>query len=394
MEKNSLKYLIIQMINTCIGLITTGTVLQTFMLELGYGEQTTAYFESFMMIIQSISMLALSGYVERKTNILNSYAVSCGFSHILIVPLLALCLLTKHTGVAFFVVMCIFGVVGRICQGIYNITFYKLPYQIMDMKNYGTVTAYGSVGSGILAALFSALIMALNKKFGLFGGMKIILVLGILLSVVMIVLVLKITVINTFERTDSSDKGVDILRYKPFRVFAIPDLCRGIFNGVINVVVIVGYHNKAINSESAVAIVVLTQIASGLGALIYAGVCKKIIDGKIILLFAVLTCASLSFMVTSNMYVFLITYFIAKTASSVNDNAIPVAIAKIVDYSHIGRYSAFRILIHMLGTAIGGGVIIYTIDCFGKVFAMIITGMCIMICAIAYFMYFKKQYNK
>lgn len=66
MEKNSLKYLIIQMINTCIGLITTGTVLQTFMLELGYGEQTTAYFESFMMIIQSVSMLALSGYVEKK----------------------------------------------------------------------------------------------------------------------------------------------------------------------------------------------------------------------------------------------------------------------------------------------------------------------------------------
>jgi hypothetical protein len=77
--------------------------------------------------------------------------------------------------------------------------------------------------------------------------------------------------------------------------------------------------------------------------------------------------------------------------TTVVDNAIPVAVTKIVDYSHIGRYTALRMLTHTLGSAIGAAVILHIIDGFGKIPAMIFSGMCILVCGTAYFIYFNKN---
>ena len=173
----------------------------------------------------------------------------------------------------------------------------------------------------------------------------------------------------------------------------VPNLLRGLFSGVISVAAIIGYYNKALDSESAIVLVVIIEIASIIGTFIYSRICRKNIDGKIILLFSVLTSFSLIFISTSNKYVFIVSFLIAKVVSSVIDIAIPVAVTKIVDYSHIGRYTALRMLTHTVGTALGSALIINVIELFGRVFAVFFTGLCILICGVAYYLYFKNTNN-
>ena len=391
MKNNTIKYISFEILIIITGLLTAGTVLQTFMLESGFDEQITSYFEAFIMVVQSASMLLFSGFVERKSNIKGLLAKSVIFANLILLPMLLFCFNRNIKGVVVFAVMCIFAFVSKISLGIENVAVYKLPYQILDMGKYGKVIALSSICGGICATVFSYVIMSVNKTLGFFEGMKYILICGIVFSVVAYFTITSTKVINDYKTSEKSCRTIDILKYKPFYSLLFPNLLRGIHSGIINVTAIIGYHNNAIDSNSALILVIITQIALAAGAFLYSRICLKNMDGRIILIFSVLSALSLVFITTSSKYVFLISFFIAKMVTTVVDNAIPVAVTKIVDYSHIGRYTALRMLTHTLGSAIGAAVILHIIDGFGKIPAMIFGGMCILVCGTAYFTYFKKN---
>lgn len=391
MKNNTIKYISFEILIIITGLLTAGTVLQTFMLESGFDEQITSYFEAFIMVVQSASMLLFSGFVERKSNIKGLLAKSVIFANLILLPMLLFCFNRNIKGVVVFAVMCIFAFVSKISLGIENVAIYKLPYQILDMGKYGKVIALSSICGGICATVFSYVIMSVNKTLGFFEGMKYILICGIVFSVVAYFIITSTKVVNDYKASEKSGRTIDILKYKPFYSLLFPNLLRGVYSGIINVAAIIGYHNNAIDSNSALILVIITQIALAAGAFLYSRICLKNMDGRIILIFSVLSSLSLVFITTSSKYVFLISFFISKMVTTVVDNAIPVAVTKIVDYSHIGRYTALRMLTHTLGSAIGAAVILHIIDGFGKIPAMIFSGMCILVCGTAYFIYFNKN---
>lgn len=391
MKNNTIKYISFEVLFIITCLLTSGTVLQTFMLELGFSEQVTSYFEAFIMVVQSASMLLFSGFVERKSNVKGLLGKSVCFANLMLLPMLLFCFTRNIQISALLAVMCIFTFVSKLSLGIENVAIYKLPYQILDMGKYGKVIALSSICGGICATVFSYVIMSVNKAFGFFEGMKYILICGIIITVIAYFLLTSTKTVNDHKPMEKSERTVDILKYKPFYSLLFPNLLRGIHSGIINVAAIIGYHNNAIDSNSALILVIITQIALAAGAFLYSRLCLKNIDGRIILIFSVLSSLSLVFVTTSSKHVFLISFFISKAVTTVVDNAIPVAVTKIVDYSHIGRYTALRMLTHTMGSAIGAAVILHIIDGFGKFPAMIFGGICILVCGAAYFIYFKKN---
>ena len=69
MKKNPLKYLLSENLYLITGLLTTGTILQTFFLEMGLDEKSISYFEAISLIVQSASIFLLSGFIEKKSDI-------------------------------------------------------------------------------------------------------------------------------------------------------------------------------------------------------------------------------------------------------------------------------------------------------------------------------------
>ena len=393
MKKNPLKYLLSENLYLITGLLTTGTILQTFFLEMGLDEKSISYFEAISLIIQSASIFLLSGFIEKKSDIKGLYILSNLFKNILIIPMLIYCFYRGGSLTTAFIIICVVAFISQISYGVQTVTSYKYPYHVIKMENYGSILAKVSITGHICAAVFSYLIMLNNEKLGFFNSMRYILIFGIVLSVISYIIIYSTKTINEYSENTQSDKSINIFKYRPFYVLLLPNLSRGIFSGVISVAAIIGSYNNALNSSNTLILVTIIEISTMIGSLIYSRICKKDIDGKIILLFSVLSFFSLIFIGTANTYVFIISFFIVKVVSSVIDIAVPVAVTKIVDYSHIGRYSALRMLTHTLGTAIGSAIIINIIEAFGKLSAILFTGICILICGVAYYLYFKNNKN-
>ena len=393
MKKNSIKFLAGENLYLLTGLLTTGTILQTFFLEMGLGEKIISYYEAIMLLVKSAAIFLCSGYIEKMSDIKGLYIRSNLIRNVLIIPLLVYCFYLGNSVIITFAIICVIAFISQISFGVQTVASYKYPYHVIDMKNYGSLLSTSSILGHFFAAAFSYLIMLFNEKLGFFNSMRYILLFGVILTLASAFIVSSTETINEHKKDNNTSSVASIFRYKPFYVLFLPNLMRGLFAGVMSVAAIIGYYNKALDSEGAIALVVIIEVASIIGTFIYSRICKKNIDGKIILFFSALTFLSLFFISTSNKYVFLISFFFALLTSSVIDIAIPVAVTKIVDYTHIGRYTALRMLTHTVGAAIGSALIINVIEHLGSIFALISTGLCILTCGTVYYLYFKNSDN-
>ena len=176
MKSNSIKYLTSETFYVLTGLLTAGTLLQTFFLEMGIDKQTISLVESALTVIQSLSMFMFSGYIDKNHDIKGVYAKSTVIANLMLVPMLFFCFVNGFSAFTGFCIICAFAVLSRIGSAIQTVSIYKLPYLIINMKKYGTLIAISSITSGTAAILFSSAIMSVNNSLGFFTGMRYILI--------------------------------------------------------------------------------------------------------------------------------------------------------------------------------------------------------------------------
>ena len=70
LKRNEYKNYISTALYMTVLLAVTGTILQTFMLELGFSEDRVAQAVSVFQMVQGTSMILLSGLAERVKNVI------------------------------------------------------------------------------------------------------------------------------------------------------------------------------------------------------------------------------------------------------------------------------------------------------------------------------------
>jgi len=389
MKSNESKYIIHYMITTCINAVLIGAVFQAFLLEKGILESSVSLFESGMLIFQSIIMLLISNRVERMENVIGWHSLSSMARGLVLIPMFIFCVVQGVKPTAVFVIIIVVKVISSVFEGIYSVIAYKLPYHIMDINRYGKLLSKAGVIGSVLAIVLSFVISFITDKLGFFGGMKYILIFCIAISVIGYYIAISMKRINnTYTAKEEKNQEItgSIWKYKPFYMFILPNLGRGIASGVLNVATVIGYYYNIIDAKTAVIIAIILPVSTALGTLVYGKASDKNIDGIMIFISSILVAVSMFFFTGIGTNVFLVSLFIAKTFMSIIDYAVPVWVVKNIDYSYIGRYSAIRMLLHTGGTAIGSGVVILMIKSFGGFLTMLISGICILLCGVAYFL--------
>lgn len=388
MKVNYLKYIVKNIMSNIINIFIIGTVLQTFLLEKGVGEHEVSILESGILILQTLVLVFVSGKVEKMNNMVKSFAVTATLRAVVIIPMLVFCFTDNVPVYTVFCVIVIARIIGTFFEASNIVISYKVPYHIIDIKDYGKVTSVSGVWGSICAIAISAVITYLGERLGFFNGMKYMLIFAFVILCIEFHVALTMNKVS-FDKTESintlNESQKSIWCYKPFYMLLLPNLARGICTGVLNVAAVIGYHYKVIDAKSASVIVVMLPLAGIFGTFLYTKLCNKNADGVIILISSVVVLFTMPFMAGFGTVSFLLAYFVSKFAMTVIDYSIPVAVTKIVDYSHIGRYSAWRMVLHTLGTAIGSGSIIFLVNCFGGIIAFILTGLCIAFCGVIYF---------
>lgn len=386
---NSVKYYLHVVFGGIYNMVLTGSLLQTFMLENGYSEESTNIFFSVMNIIQVLSILALTGMASRvkKTRIWmrNLYLLAIPFA----ITLALMCFIPIR-GNAVTAVLYLFGMLFNVFTGVHGVLSYKLPYTIMDMKDYGKLMALSGSISGAICFGLSTLLSFCLGTFEYMSVMKISYIISVIIIIASMLVMSSFRENGLSEKTTSSAEKTNILKYKPFTYLIIPNLTRGFCLGMVTMAVTIGYYHKCIDSFSASVIVVITNAMTILGCLVYSKISGVIKDRRILLFSSIAVFIFMPLMVLRGKTIdYLVFYTIVYFFITIINYAVPVTVTKIADYDIIGQYSAGRMLLNTLGTSIAGLVCVWLFERIGVLVTITLSGGLQLLSGVGYYVYLK-----
>ena len=372
-----------------------GAVLQTLLIECGFSEEKTGYFFSMMKILQVAAILLLSHAADRATRIKRDTALLFIGTVPLALLLLSLSFTPSLLEGGGAVLLYVTGAIYCVVIGAYSILSYKLPYTVMDMRNYGRLSGLSSALGGGASLLFSLLLTALTGAIGYFIAMRGAYITTVVFAALAILVTLGMRERNeppqAIEKATPNAKKTSLLSYRPFTLLILPNLLRGFVSGVVAMAVTIGYACNLLSAASASIAVVITGAVSLLGSLFYAAIASRIRASRILLVSGIaitlLLPASVLFESTV-LYLTLygVTYFFVMQV----DHAVPVAVTRFVDYDMISRYTGGRMLLHTLGTSLAGLVSVGICRILGAPILMLTAAATEITFALVYYFYLKK----
>ena len=393
---NEIKYYTHNVFYNFIYLFLASTVLQTFLLECGFAENTVNVYFSVMQIVQLSIMLIFSQKLDRVKNIIGATAVTYLPAIPLVVYLITMNKLGQDQKAVTLLVVYVLSFIFNVGHSFYTILCYKLPYHIMDMKNYGKISARTGLIIGIVSVMFSYTLTFFVDKYEdhYFTIMKFVYGFALLLIPLFLLITKSMKRTGTFSEEDNTQKTVkiNIFKYKPFYVLFLLNLMRGFCMGITNLIVTVGYHEKVLDATSASMILIILNVFTAVSCLLYSTIAKLLKEFRMIPLFSGGIALFLILMfVVKGTTAFLVMYAGMYFCLNLVNYAIPVAVTQIVDYKVMGQYTSWRMLLNAGGIVIAGFVCIPMLEAVGAIASMAITGGLMFAAAMVYYIYMKKN---
>ena len=391
-RSNEWKLYISDALYQAVLLIAVGPLLQTFMLEMGMAADVVSRTVSVFQVVQGSIMLLCASLVEKIKNVTKACAV---------LALNPLCLLlvmiffsitgAKNALPGAYIAVLAGGCITNVLLGLYNVLTYKRPYHIMDMREYGRITANGSVIIGIFGMALSFLMTFCLGTFSYFHVICGFSVGGTILLICASFVAFSFHEMESSENyTKPQQKKINLFRYKPFYILFVPNLLRGIAAGVFGVAVTIGYYFDILNSMTSSFMNVAVYVGTILSGILYVRIAKKWNNGKITLVFTILSAISLPIMLLGkSTVVFLVAYMLSYLFIQLFSTAIPVSVSEFVDYQVMGRYTAWRMMLQTVGVAIGGFLVPILLAHIGGIPTLLFAGGLNVLTGVGYYCYLK-----
>lgn len=391
--KNHLLYYVYSSAYNCVLLLINGTVLQTFMLQSGISESKVSFYFSLIQILQTAIMLLSSRWVENTKNIFVAVSTCILSLFPLTGVVIYICVFEGVPPDTAYILILITSIIMSVGIGIKSVLIYKLPHRIMDIKDYGRVSGQSGVICGLVGVVFTGLLTFATKKFEYYNVMTVFSIIGVAL------LLISITATLCYERKNpqyiqANNKKINIFKYKPFYILLLPNLLRGFSTGIFSLVAVIGFSEKVLDNTGSALIVTLTQIATIVGCEIYSLFFSRKHNGFITLLSSVIFALimPISFMGNSKT-VFIVCYTLGYVFVNFVNYAIPVIVAGNIEYSCLGQYTAWRMGLHTLGTALGSASVPLLLNLVGGLGTFIVCAITILPCGFSYYFFEKSREN-
>ncbi len=386
-NRNHILYLTHGSLYSILMALSSGSVFQSFMLESGIGENEVSVYVSVIQIAQMATMLLLSKAADAVKDVRKTIALTLLTFLPFFLTVFGLCYMQDMAVDVKYRIL--FGVsfVLNLVLGFYVVLSYKLPHHVMDIRDYGKITGVSGVISGSTCMLLSMAIPFLLRWCDYFDTMLIFFGIGIVVSIVAPVVCMSLR--ETGSGVLSLPKQrINIFRYKPFYLLLIPNFMRGFSTGILNLITVIGYACNLLDSSTAAIVVIMTQIASLLSSQLYSILVGKYRNGMILLVTSIAFCVTVPMAIVGNAtWVFLAVYFAAYFVMNLITIAVPVLVANRIEYNCLGQYTAWRMALHTLGTALGGLCVPLLLNRVGVFGALLVCGVTMLPCGIGYYLF-------
>ncbi len=390
-NKNYLAYYLQTAAYNISATLSSGSVIQTYMLECGISENKVSLYVSALQIIQTVAMLLVSKATENIKDIRKAVAVSFSGYIPFFGAMIYLCGNFRIVPETRYIIIFSVSIILSLLMGIYNIVSYKLPHIIMDMKDYGKVLGQSGVVAGLLTIGVSSLMTLFLGRYEYFGTMRIFFAVGAVTGIT--ALLISFIYVKTASPEEKAEKvKINFFKYKPFYELIIPNFMRGFSIGIFNLITVIGYSAGLLDSSAAAVIATVTQVAMLISCQTYSLIVRKITNGVLIITASVAFCVSAPLMTASkSKLLFYIFYFIAYFFVNYVAYAVPVLVATHIDYKCLSQYTAWRMALYTLGIAVGGALVPFMLNSFGATVALLVCGVTLLPCGIGYYLFEKKS---
>ena len=367
----------------------TGAIVQTFLLHVGFSESQVYIYSSLTSMVQVFIMLPLTFLADRIRNVKVVCAISNLSLGVMAIPLLVLAIYPEVMSIGFVALFFVITVITYTGVGLNSILQYRLPYHVIDMADYGRVSAMSCALAGGITFLFSNIYTYLVNKLDYMHSMLLFIPFAVLCFIVTTMTILSM---KTMKEQDDTTQGLTkesvlaVFKNRDTYLLILPNLTRGLAGGVLGLITVIGIGNGLVDEHSSGWINTLAQAGLFLGNIAYAAFCKKYSSGGMLLLSSVGFCLALPFCLKAGSIGFFVFFAVAYFFKMMNDTAVPVAVAEIIPEEQMGAFTSIRMLVMTAAQAISALIMIPISNLVGDTGLLIFAGIMQLLCGVPYYL--------
>lgn len=402
---NYIKYYIFTGAYNISQVFAGGAIIQSFLNYMGLGSVQISVFVLLGNVMQIVTMLLSVFFVDRIKNVPLSMAA-------LTLPKAlfpgAMAFVSLFSGIptdAVFAVSLISYSVSAFFGGVRTAVDYKLPYYVVEMKDYPRLSNVSGIIINILGTAVSAAFVLLVRVFPYKN------VITVSFGVCIVCLLVSSVIVLFFRENlnneecenigggDADRAGIkkkraafslDVLKLRSMRYLAVPNFLRVVASGILGMAAVVMLSTVTDDAAVSSSLSIVSAAGSAVACFIYAKSYRRFKTTSFCLFGGIVMACSMSLMLVSgSVYVFSIMYLISYIGMTFVDFSIPIYICEIVPYEKIGAYTSVRMLLTTGGAAVGNSVAGVLAD--KSPLLLLVSGAFLQITVVfAYYLYDKK----
>lgn len=391
---NEIKY---YLRNACVyvaNLFAAGALLQTFLSEKGLSGVQIGTVTATLNMAQMITILLFSTVVDKVRNSVKTSVIFMAFMPLFSLVMLPFALTDGIPAGVLMTAVLLAGAVQNVFYGLYIILDYRIPYEIIDMRNYGRLNSLNGMTGGLLMVLVSGLTTALLYRFEVgpvFFAMYL-LSTACMITGMLVTKSMRAVARPAEESTQKKAGLIHTLRMPAFWALLAPNLMRGFNSGVVGMLATVGMFELGLSAAqtSAMSIIYTAMTIAG-------PVCFLRLQGQVrlhsmyLLASGIMLCALPAMLIGHSFGVFLGVYIVLLVGLGIADYAMPVLITRIIPYESIGSYTSLRMGTHTGGIALGSMAAGAALGRMPAIVLLLISGCMQFGSGIIYWMYCRKM---
>ena len=393
---NIIKYCIFTTIYNVGFTFSTGAVMQTFLIQVGFSPEQVYILNSVMQIMQVIMMLVLtflSGKIKRVKMVTSLSHLSLSLlTGVFLLGAINPELIKNGYVIAVFIV----SAISYVGVGLSTILSYCLPYYTIDMKDYGKMTGISTAIAGGVSFLASLVYSLLLSKFSYMKTTATFFVIAIVCFILTSIVCasMREKTIEMNKENQGNNDVVAVFRNKNTYLLLIPNFTRGLSVGILNVIAAIAISKSILNETTSSYLNVILQIAAFAGNIFFAFAYKKYSSKNLLLLATLGVCISFPFSLELGVVGFFCCFTIASFFRFVFDTAIPVIITEIIPQEQIAPYTSIRMLIFTGAQAVATLLITPLKASIGYTGVLVFATVMLFICGIMYYVVAKCVKNQ
>ncbi len=395
---NYIKYYLRNIFYSIAVLFTSTSVIQIFLTELGITSKPIGIFTSLLSVVNVLTNIGFSAFADRCRNVKRTISLlylPIGGCFLLLIPL---CLAEGMAAGTVFILTAVVCLMQMLFITMYTVLEYKLPYSIIDVRQYGQFMSVNGIITGIASTVASYILSELLGKYSYFAVLSIGFGVGAACTVLASLINSTLDTSRGEQLTPPSDgqkkesifAGLGkMLREPSFRRLILPNFFRGFHMGMLNVAAVIAVA-CGFDTETASRLVTVTFLGNILGSLAYMFASRHLESRKLCLVGSIVTWLGVLMPFCSDT-VFLAVYFVTVIGKIMVDYAVPSQVYTMIKPDIACLYQTWRLIITTAGSVFSAAVSGYFIEYISITAFLGIASVCQIISGVVYFGWGKQK---